>query len=228
GGRRLVALPARRLPPGTGLGSGCSQFSLCAGGGFAGRLFRLRPGRPHTRRAAAGADGRLPLPGSGLALRGSRLADLPPSLLRGWRVCSAAADGRRRFGAPAGSPPSRPYRRTMPLVAAPLPPRRILASPASHPLLPLALFRWSVALSYYPALRLMRRTLILFVRAPLLGRGKRRLAREIGDLAALRFERSMIALLLRRLGKDGRWRLRIAVTPGQACRRARHWCIGVE
>jgi rSAM/selenodomain-associated transferase 1 len=74
----------------------------------------------------------------------------------------------------------------------------------------------------------MRRTVVLFVRAPLLGRGKRRLAREIGDLAALRFERSMIALLLRRLGKDGRWRLRIAVTPDQACHRARHWCIGVE
>ena len=74
----------------------------------------------------------------------------------------------------------------------------------------------------------MRRTVVLFVRAPLLGRGKRRLAREIGDLAALRFERSMIALLLRRLAKDGRWRLRIAVTPDQANYRARHWCIGVE
>ena len=74
----------------------------------------------------------------------------------------------------------------------------------------------------------MRRTVVLFVRAPLLGRGKRRLAREIGDLAALRFERSMIALLLRRFAKDGRWRLRIAVTPDQANYRARHWCIGVE
>ena len=74
----------------------------------------------------------------------------------------------------------------------------------------------------------MRRTVVLFVRAPLLGSGKRRLAREIGDLAALRFERAMIALLLRRLAKDGRWRLRIAVTPDKACLRARHWCRGVE
>ena len=74
----------------------------------------------------------------------------------------------------------------------------------------------------------MRRTLVLFMRAPLLGSGKRRLAREVGDVAAMRFEQLMIALLLRRLAKDGRWRLRIAVTPDNACRRARHWCGGVE
>ncbi len=72
------------------------------------------------------------------------------------------------------------------------------------------------------------RTLVLFVRAPQLGSGKRRLAQEIGDVAALRFERAMIALLLRRLGKDRRWRLRIAVTPDKACRRARSWRSGVE
>jgi len=74
----------------------------------------------------------------------------------------------------------------------------------------------------------MRRTLVLFVRVPLLGTGKRRLAREIGDVAAVRFERQMIALLLRRLAKDRRWRLQIAVTPDKACRRARHWCGGIE
>ena len=74
----------------------------------------------------------------------------------------------------------------------------------------------------------MRRTLVLFVRAPLLGSGKRRLAREIGDIAALRFERAMIALLLRRLGRDGRWSLRIAVTQDKAWRRARHWRRRVE
>jgi uncharacterized protein len=74
----------------------------------------------------------------------------------------------------------------------------------------------------------MRRTLVLFVRAPLLGSGKRRLAHDIGDVAAVQFERAMIALLLRRLAKDRRWRLRIAVTPRKACRRARHWCSGVE
>jgi rSAM/selenodomain-associated transferase 1 len=60
------------------------------------------------------------------------------------------------------------------------------------------------------------RHLVLFVRAPRLGAGKRRLAREIGDVAAVRFERLMIALLLRRLVADRRWRLRIAVTPDRA------------
>jgi uncharacterized protein len=73
----------------------------------------------------------------------------------------------------------------------------------------------------------MRRHLVLFVRAPQLGRGKRRLARAIGDVATARFERVMIALLLRRLAGDRRWRLRIAVTPDTACRRARHWRRGV-
>ena len=56
----------------------------------------------------------------------------------------------------------------------------------------------------------MRRHLVLFVRAPQLGGGKRRLAREIGDVATVRFERLMIALLLRRLARDSRWRLRLA------------------
>jgi rSAM/selenodomain-associated transferase 1 len=74
----------------------------------------------------------------------------------------------------------------------------------------------------------MRWHLVLFVREPQLGRGKRRLAREIGDVATVRFERLMIALLLRRLGRDRRWRLRIAVTPDTACRYARHWRRGVE
>ena len=72
----------------------------------------------------------------------------------------------------------------------------------------------------------MRRHLILFLRAPLFGAGKRRLARDIGDLAAVRFERLMIALLLRRLAGDGRWHLRIAVTPDKARHRARHWHRG--
>ena len=70
--------------------------------------------------------------------------------------------------------------------------------------------------------------LVLFVRAPAPGRGKRRLARAIGDGAAVRFERLMIARLLRRLAGDPRWRLRIAVTPDRARRQARHWRHGVE
>ena len=74
----------------------------------------------------------------------------------------------------------------------------------------------------------MRRHLVLFVRAPRLGRGKRRLARDIGDVATVRFERLMIALLLRRLGRDRRWLLRIAITPDGERRHARHWRRGVQ
>lgn len=66
----------------------------------------------------------------------------------------------------------------------------------------------------------MKRYLILFARAPRLGAGKRRLARDIGALEALRFERVMLARSLRRLGRDRRWRLRLAVTPDHA---AWHW-----
>jgi uncharacterized protein len=74
----------------------------------------------------------------------------------------------------------------------------------------------------------MRRNLILFVRAPQLGLGKRRLAREIGDVATARFERLMLALLLRRLARDRRWRLRIAVNPDKARHHARYWRRGIE
>lgn len=77
----------------------------------------------------------------------------------------------------------------------------------------------------------MRRgDLVLFVRAPVLGRGKRRLARDIGDLAAASFERATIALMLRRLSRDRRWRMRLAVTPDHALadvRRPRGRCAAV-
>ena len=73
----------------------------------------------------------------------------------------------------------------------------------------------------------MRSHLIVFARAPALGSGKRRLARDIGDLAALRFERQMLDRVLRRLGRDRRWRLRLAVTPDRARLRKRLWPRGV-
>src|ERR1700731_3711053 len=64
-----------------------------------------------------------------------------------------------------------------------------------------------------PVVRMTRRQVIVFARAPALGTGKRRLARDIGDLAALRFERLMLARLLRRLGRACRWHLRRDLTP---------------
>jgi hypothetical protein len=73
---------------------------------------------------------------------------------------------------------------------------------------------------------LIRRHLVLFVREPRYGVGKRRLAHDIGDAAALRFERAMLARLLRRLGRDRRWQLRLAVTPDRARYRLRLWPRG--
>ncbi|MBK1662417.1 TIGR04282 family arsenosugar biosynthesis glycosyltransferase, partial [Paracraurococcus ruber] len=59
-------------------------------------------------------------------------------------------------------------------------------------------------------------TLILFARAPRLGTVKRRLAREVGEVAALRFHRGQLRRLARELGRDRRWRTLLAVTPDRA------------
>jgi len=50
-------------------------------------------------------------------------------------------------------------------------------------------------------------------KSPVAGRVKRRLAREIGDVAALRFYRTTLAHTVARLGADPRWRTYLAVTP---------------
>ncbi len=59
----------------------------------------------------------------------------------------------------------------------------------------------------------MRDTVIVFARAPRLGTVKRRLARDVGDRAALRFYRGNLARLLRELARDRRFRTVLAVTP---------------
>lgn len=59
------------------------------------------------------------------------------------------------------------------------------------------------------------RTLVLMARQPILGQGKRRLAADIGDPAAHRFQRVALARLLQRLGADPRWRLCLAITPDE-------------
>ncbi|MCC7275095.1 MAG: TIGR04282 family arsenosugar biosynthesis glycosyltransferase [Alphaproteobacteria bacterium] len=69
----------------------------------------------------------------------------------------------------------------------------------------------------------MRRTLIVFARAARLGRGKRRLARDIGMVWAWRFQRVQTAALLRRLAADRRWRTVLAVTPDRAAAEPRPW-----
>jgi uncharacterized protein len=62
----------------------------------------------------------------------------------------------------------------------------------------------------------MRDTVVVFARAPRLGAVKRRLAREIGDRAALRFHVETMTRLLRALAADRRFRTVLAVTPDHA------------
>jgi rSAM/selenodomain-associated transferase 1 len=57
---------------------------------------------------------------------------------------------------------------------------------------------------------------IVFARAPQLGAVKRRLARDIGDRAALRFHRGTLTRLARALAADRRFRTLLAVTPDRA------------
>jgi rSAM/selenodomain-associated transferase 1 len=62
----------------------------------------------------------------------------------------------------------------------------------------------------------MRDTAIVFARAPRLGTVKRRLARGIGDRAALRFHRATLFRLLRALAADRRFDTMLALTPDTA------------
>lgn len=69
----------------------------------------------------------------------------------------------------------------------------------------------------------MRRTLVVFARAPALGRVKSRLAHGIGAAAALEFYRGALRQLMKRVANDRRWRTVIAVTPDAAVARGRLW-----
>jgi rSAM/selenodomain-associated transferase 1 len=62
----------------------------------------------------------------------------------------------------------------------------------------------------------MRDTVIVFARAPRLGTVKRRLARSIGDRAALRFHTATLTGLLNDLTADGRFDVVLAQTPDRA------------
>jgi rSAM/selenodomain-associated transferase 1 len=67
----------------------------------------------------------------------------------------------------------------------------------------------------------MRDTVVVFARAPRLGTVKRRLARDIGDRAALRFHGMILASLLRDLRTCRRFDVVLAVTPDRARVRSR-------
>lgn len=55
--------------------------------------------------------------------------------------------------------------------------------------------------------------LVVFARLPRLGAGKRRLAKGVGAVEALRFQRTMLHMTLRRLAGDPRWITWLALTP---------------
>jgi uncharacterized protein len=63
---------------------------------------------------------------------------------------------------------------------------------------------------------------VVFTRAPRLGSVKRRLAKEIGDRAALHFHRATLTRLLRMLSADRRFTTVVAVTPDRAMLRLPH------
>ncbi len=67
----------------------------------------------------------------------------------------------------------------------------------------------------------MTRTLVVMVKAPVPGRVKTRLSRDIGTVPAVWWYRHQVAALLRRL-RDPRWRIVLAVAPDRAVG-ARHW-----
>lgn len=73
----------------------------------------------------------------------------------------------------------------------------------------------------------MKDTVFVFARLPRLGTVKRRLARDVGDHAALRFYRTTLAATLRRLRADRRFRTVLAVTPDIACH-SRAWPRHIE
>jgi rSAM/selenodomain-associated transferase 1 len=62
----------------------------------------------------------------------------------------------------------------------------------------------------------MRDTVIVFARVPRLGTVKRRLARDIGDRAALRFHTAILTALLRDLTACRRFNVILALTPDKA------------
>ncbi|HJN60773.1 MAG TPA: TIGR04282 family arsenosugar biosynthesis glycosyltransferase [Alphaproteobacteria bacterium] len=69
----------------------------------------------------------------------------------------------------------------------------------------------------------MRRSLLIFVKAPRLGRVKRRLARDIGGAEAWRFYRRTTRRLILTLGRDPRWRCHLVVTPDSFDGHERFW-----
>ncbi len=68
---------------------------------------------------------------------------------------------------------------------------------------------------------------VVFVKEPRPGRVKTRLAREVGTVAAARWFRAQAMRVVRELGRDPRWELRLAVSPDAEGLGSRIWPAGV-
>jgi rSAM/selenodomain-associated transferase 1 len=73
----------------------------------------------------------------------------------------------------------------------------------------------------------MQRTLVIFLKEPRPGRVKTRLGREIGMAAAAWWFRHQSSRLIRRLGRDRRWRTVLAVSPDREGMASRVWPAGL-
>lgn len=71
-----------------------------------------------------------------------------------------------------------------------------------------------------------RGTLVVMAKAPVAGAVKTRLARAIGPIEAVRFYRTALSALLRRVGGDPRWTIVLAVTPDWTVA-APCWPVGI-
>lgn len=72
----------------------------------------------------------------------------------------------------------------------------------------------------------MQRTLVIFVKEPRPGRVKTRLGRDMGMTGAAWWFRHQSARLIRRLGRDRRWRTVLAVSPDREGLASRVWPAG--
>ena len=73
----------------------------------------------------------------------------------------------------------------------------------------------------------MRPTLVIFVKEPLPGRVKTRLARDVGAVPAAWWFRHQSSGLVRRMARDPRWRTVLAVSPDRAGIESRIWPAGI-
>lgn len=72
------------------------------------------------------------------------------------------------------------------------------------------------------------RYLVIFAKAPRMGRVKTRLARDIGMIGAWRFYRQSLTALVRRLNRDRRWKTVLCVAPDTAAMDGGQWPVAAR